>query len=70
MTIDDRLQELKKSVCAWCRSEYDTETGRKVRYLTDAEYALVLSHGICGECAARMRSEVRESIVESNEISL
>ena len=52
MTQEIRKQE--KSVCAWCRSEYDQATGKRTRPLTDAEYALVLSHGCCPECWHKM----------------
>jgi hypothetical protein len=49
--------EQKISVCAWCRSVYDAETGKRLRRLTDAEYTLVLSHGCCPECWHKMLAE-------------
>jgi len=47
-SIANSIQQ--ESVCAWCRSEYDRDTGERLRKLTDAEYSKVKSHGICLPC--------------------
>jgi rubredoxin len=49
--------EQKISVCAWCRHEYDAETGERIRRLTDAEYAQVITHGCCPACGQAMLAE-------------
>ena len=54
------MQEIKQqqvSICAWCRHEYDDETGERGRYLTNAEYAEIESHGCCRICARAMLAE-------------
>lgn len=48
------------SVCAWCRCEYDTATGKPIRRLPDYIYALVLSHGCCGHCKSELMAPYRE----------
>ena len=50
-----------ESVCAWCRHEYDDETGERGRYLTKAEYAEIESHGCCRICARAMLAEAGEN---------
>lgn len=47
----------ERSVCAWCRHEYNTETGEHLRCLTDAEYAQVVTHGCCPACRRKMLGE-------------
>lgn len=51
----------QESVCAWCRSEYDTKTGERLRKLTNAEYDRIKSHGICNECATREKARFSNS---------
>lgn len=45
-------------VCSYCRGVYDDITGDIIRPLTDEEYATVQSHGICGQCAGRLRQDL------------
>jgi hypothetical protein len=52
-----RLIDQKRiSVCAWCRRPY-TDKGVVGVKLTDAQYAEVVSHGICQQCKAEMLDE-------------
>lgn len=60
----------QKSVCAWCRSEYDRDTSERLRELTNAEYSRVQSHGICRECAVLEKAKFQGSNTEHAEITL
>jgi hypothetical protein len=51
-------------VCSWCRSEYDRETGVRIRQLTDEEYSdfsndPASSHGMCGLCKEKCEALTR-----------
>lgn len=54
---EQRVEDQKSSVCAWCRSEYDKFSGVRGQKLSDTEYAAVLSHGICNDCKTALVSE-------------
>ena len=48
------------AVCAWCHHEYSND--QTLGLLNDADYAKVISHGICPSCKVAVLAEAKQGV--------